>query len=116
MISSTDKEWVTPKIKDLFSKRQKAHFEGKFEIRDSLAKIIKKEIKVAKREFHESKVGVFENTDPKEWYRHINNIINNGKFAEINLNNIPELAQKHPLNKNVLLMSILQIYVRNTLH
>ena len=96
VISSTDKEWVTPKIKDLFSKRQKAHFEGKFETRDSLAKIIKKEIKVAKREFHESKVGVFENTDPKEWYRHINNIINNGKFAEINLNNIPELAQKTP--------------------
>ena len=28
VISSTDKEWVTPKIKDLFSKRQKAHFEG----------------------------------------------------------------------------------------
>ena len=38
VISSTDKEWVTPKIKKLISGRQKAHFEGKIELRDSLAK------------------------------------------------------------------------------
>ena len=38
VISSTDKEWVTPEIKKLISGRQKAHFEGRIELRDSLAK------------------------------------------------------------------------------
>ena len=96
VIASTDKEWVTPKIKKLISGRQKAHFEGKIELRDSLAKKIKHEINEAKIEFHHSKVGFIKDTDPKEWYRHINNIINNGNFAQLNLNNIPELSQKKP--------------------
>ena len=96
VVSSTNKEWVTPKIKSLISKRQKAHFEGKLEIRDSLAKQIKIEVKNAKREFHESKIEFFENKNPKEWYRHINNIINNGKYTKTNLNTIRELARKRP--------------------
>ena len=38
VIASTDKEWVTPKFKKLVAEKQKAHFEGKIELRDSLAK------------------------------------------------------------------------------
>ena len=57
VISSTDKEWVTPKIIDLIAKRQKAHMEGKCELRDRLAKNVKYEIKKAKIEFKDSKKG-----------------------------------------------------------
>ena len=60
VLLSTDKEWVTTKLKYLISKRQKAHFEEKFKVRDSLAKQNKIEVKVAKREFHESKMLFFE--------------------------------------------------------
>ena len=96
VISSTDKEWVTPKIKELINKRQKAHMEGLSELRDSLAKKIKLEIKEAKIKFNESKKEFFEKANPKEWYKHINNIINNGNFSQINLTNIPELSEKTP--------------------
>ena len=103
VISSTDKEWVTPKIKDLFTKRQKAHMEGKFDLRDSLAKNIKYEIKKAKVEFNDSKKEFYEKTNPKEWFKHINNIINNGKYSEINLTNIPELSDKTPSEQNIII-------------
>ena len=101
--SSTDKEWVTPKIKELINKRQKAHMEGKFEQSVSIAKKIKLEIKEAKIKFNESKKEFFENENPKEWYKHINYIINNGKSPQINLTNIPELSGKSPSEQTVII-------------
>ena len=41
--------------------------------------------------------------NPKEWYRHINNTINNGKYSEINLTNIPELSDKTPKEQNIII-------------
>ena len=101
--SSTDKEWVTPKIKSLIMKRQKAHMEGRFELRNILAKNIKYQIKKAKIEFNEAKKDFFEKTNPKEWYKHINNIIDNGKNSKINLTNIPELSDKTPTEQNIII-------------
>ena len=49
VIANTDKEWITPKIKELISEKQKAHFKKCFYERDSLAKKLKKEIKMPKR-------------------------------------------------------------------
>ena len=40
--------------------------------------------------------------NPKEWYRHINNIISNGN-SQINLTNIPELAQKTPAEQTAII-------------
>ena len=37
-ISNTDKEWMTPKLKNLISKRQKAHKSNNHDLRDYLAK------------------------------------------------------------------------------
>ena len=65
------------------------------EFRNTLAKRIKKEIKSAKIQYNKSKSSYFKSLNPKEWYRHVNYIISNGK-SEINLSNIPELAQKTP--------------------
>ena len=101
-ILSTDKEWITPKIKELISKRQRAHMEEKFELRDTLASKIKKEIKAAKIEYNNLKVGCFESLNPKEWYRHINNIIGKGN-SQINLTNIAELAQKTPAEQTAII-------------
>ena len=101
-IPSTDKEWITPIIKDLISKRQKAHMEKKVELRDTLATRIKREIKSAKIDYNNSKIAYFESLNPKEWYRHINNIISNGN-SQINLTNIPELAQKTPAEQTAII-------------
>ena len=94
--SSTDKEWVTPEIKAPIRKRQKAHMQNNLELRDSFYKKIKLEVKQAKIAFYESKKEFFRNNNPKEWYKHINNIINNGNSSQLNLTNIPELANKLP--------------------
>ena len=45
IITNTDKDWVTPKIKKLISQRQKAHRLKKFNLRDKLAKKVRIEIK-----------------------------------------------------------------------
>ena len=36
--SSSDKEWITPNIKNLIKQRQKAHFAKKFDLRKHLIK------------------------------------------------------------------------------
>ena len=89
-----DKPWITPKIKKLIAERQKAHKRDNRFTRDTLAKRIRIEIKSAKRKYNESKAKTFSSGNTKEWYRHITNIINNGKRSKIVLNNVPELAQK----------------------
>ena len=101
-IPSTDREWITPKIKELIAKRQKAHMVRNFELRDSLHKMVKLEVKLAKIEYNKSRNNYFKNLNPKEWYRHVHNIISNGK-SEINLSNIPELAQKTPAEQTVII-------------
>ena len=62
MTSSTDKEWVTLEIKALIRKRQKAHMQNEFELRDSFYKKIKLEVKQAKIAFYESKKKTFSET------------------------------------------------------
>ncbi len=92
--TKNDKPWITPKIKKLIAERQKAHKISCMYNRDFLAKIIKIEIKSAKRKYNESKAKTFSSGSTKEWYQHITHIINNGKRSKIVLNNVPELAQK----------------------
>ena len=95
--TKNDKEWITPKIKSLIAVRQKAHQSGDFLTRDQLKQEVITEVRVAKRRYENLKAKTFSNTNTKEWYRHITNIINNGKRSNILLNNVPELAQKTPI-------------------
>ena len=95
-VSNTDKEWITSELKDLFSKRQRAHKEGNFVLRDCLAKKIKYKSKEAKVNYNAKKANLFTKANSKDWYRHVNNIIRNGEKNTINLSNIPELAYKSP--------------------
>lgn len=92
--SNTDKEWITPELKDLFSKRQTAHMEGNYVSRDLIAKRIKIKIKKAKINYNVRKIDLFTRSNSKDWYRHVNNIIRNGEKKYINLTNVPELAYK----------------------
>ena len=100
VMSSNDKEWITPKIKYLIAERQRAHLSKKKEAKELLAKKVKKEIKMAKIRYNKSKSDFLLNSNSKEWYQHISKIINNGKKTNLILHNIPELAQK-PMNEIV---------------
>ena len=92
-ISSTDKEWITPKIKTLIKQRQKAHFAKNPELVKYLASKVRLEIKKAKVHYNENKAHLFHMSNPREWYSHINKIIGN-KNRKLNFTNIPELAYK----------------------
>ena len=98
-ISSTDKEWMTPKVKELILKRQKAHLSGDYDVSKHLAKKLTKEIRRAKFNYHKTKVENILGSSPKEWYSHINKILGR-KTNNINLSNIPELANK-PVEEQV---------------
>ena len=93
IFSSSDKEWMTPKIKGMIAQRQKAHKAENFELRNYLAKKIRIEIRNAKIKFNDKRAHLFHMSNPREWYKHINKIIGNKKHR-LNLTNIPELAYK----------------------
>ena len=93
LISSTDKEWMTPKIKLLIQKRQKAHKLKNFDLHAHLARKVTFEIRKAKLDYNKSKAHLFHMSNPREWYNHINKIIGNKK-PKLNFTNIPELAYK----------------------
>ena len=93
IFSSSDKEWMTPKIKGMIAKRQKAHKAENFELRNYFAKKIRSEIRNAKIKYNDKKAHLFHMSNPREWYKHINKIIGNKKHR-LNLTNIPELADK----------------------
>ena len=92
-ISSSDKEWMTLKIKNLIIMRQKSHKLDNKEMRNHLAKRVRQEIRKAKIDFHTSKAHLFHMSNPKEWYNHINKLMGN-KNQMLNFTNIPELANK----------------------
>ena len=94
-IVNTDKEWMTPHIKQLITQRQKAHHNGNVDLRDHLASKVQKEIRDAKVKFKTHQIGEFQNASPKDWYRHVNKIVNSGKNKIINTSNIPELSNKN---------------------
>ena len=96
---SSDKEWITPNIKNLIKQRQKAHFAGKIDLRNHLVKKIRSEIRKAKIHYNEKKAHLFHTSNPREWYKHINKIIGNKRF-DLNLINIPEVANK-PVNEQI---------------
>lgn len=76
-ISSSDKEWMTVKIKDLINQRQKAHKAGNLELKNNLAKKVRFEIRKAKVNYNKEKAHLFHMSNPQEWYRHINKIMGN---------------------------------------
>ena len=88
IISSSDKEWMTPKIKDLISQRQKAHKAKNFELKNHLDKKIKQEIRKAKENYNSNQVHLFHMSNPREWYKHIHKIIGN-KRNNLIFTNIP---------------------------
>ena len=92
-ISSSDREWMTIKIKDLIRQRQKAHKANNFELRDILRKKVRQEIREAKKNYNKKNAHLFHASNPREWYRHINKIMGN-KNKNLNFANIPELASK----------------------
>ena len=101
-ISENDKEWITPEIKLLMKEKQKAHFENKCDLKDHLAKKLKHKIKEEKLNHNKAKADLFKKSNSKDWYRHINNLINNGEKKNINFMNIPELAYKPAKEKAVI--------------
>ena len=92
-ISSSDKEWITPNIKNMIKERQKAHLAQNIDLRNHLEKKIRSEIRKAKLLFNEKKAHLFHTSNPREWYKHINKIFGNKKY-NLNLINIPEIANK----------------------
>ena len=78
-ISSSDKEWITPKIKILIKQRQRAHVTKNYDLRKHLNKKIQQEIWKAKLNYNKKKAHLFHATNPREWYRHVNKIIGNKK-------------------------------------
>ena len=100
VVTDNEKKWITPKIKDLISQSQKAHVTRNFDKRNHLTRKLRQEIKYAKRNYNKSQTDKFLKNDPKEWHRHISNIINNGKRNNNILNSIPELSQK-PLEEMI---------------
>ena len=93
VISNTDKEWMTPMIKNLISQRQAAHDANLTALRDCLAKRIRREIIQAKINYNKSKARHLHMTNPREWVKHINKILGN-KNNTNSLINIPDLAFK----------------------
>ena len=99
IISSTDKEWMTPLIKKLISQRQAAHAANLIDVRDCLAKKIRYEIIQAKINYNKSKARYFHMTNPREWFKHISKIIGNRNNTNTFIN-IPELAFK-PVSEQI---------------
>ena len=58
-ISSSDKEWMTLKIKKVIIQKQKAHKLHNFEMRKHLAKRVRLEIRRARIDYHDSKAHIF---------------------------------------------------------
>ena len=92
-ISSTDKEWITPKIKKLINQRQKAYLTDNMDLYKHLAKKVRSEIRKAKLDYNEKKAHLFRALNPRDWYRHIYKIIGNKKY-NLNIINIPDLTNK----------------------
>ena len=92
-INSSDKEWITPKIKKLIAQRQKAYLANKFDQSKNLAKKVRAEIRKAKIQHNKKKAHLFHLSNSREWYKHINKIIGT-KVKKLNLINIPNLANK----------------------
>ena len=93
IFSGSDKEWMTPKIKDMIAQRQKAHKAGNANLTKYLARKIRLEIRNAKVNYNGKKAHLFRKINPRDWYKHVNKIIGNKKHS-LNLTNIPELSCK----------------------
>ena len=92
-LSGLDKEWMTPKIKDLIAQRQKAHKAENNKLTKYLARKVRFEIRKAKVNYNNKKAHLFHKINPRDWYKHVNKIIGNKKHS-LNLTNIPELSCK----------------------
>ncbi|XP_035687426.1 uncharacterized protein LOC118423375 [Branchiostoma floridae] len=66
-----DKPWVTPCIKALIAKRQKAFHKGDTSAWKRYRNRFIREISTAKRNHYRDKVEHLKTSDPKEWYRNI---------------------------------------------
>ncbi|XP_035688786.1 uncharacterized protein LOC118424344 [Branchiostoma floridae] len=66
-----DKPWVTPCIKALIEKRQKAFHKGNTSAWKRYRNRVIREISTAKRNHYRDKVEHLKTADPKEWYRNI---------------------------------------------
>ena len=102
-INSSDKDWITPKIKRLIDQRQKAYLAKKFELSKQLSRKIRSEIRKAKIQYNKKKAHLFHMSNSREWYRHINRIIGN-KIKKLNLINIPNLENK-PINEQITIIN-----------
>ena len=69
-------------------------FSKNVDLHKHLAKKIRQEINKTKINYNIRKAETFTNSSTKEWYQHINRIINNGKKSNLILHNIPNLAEK----------------------
>ena len=85
-----DKPWMTCHIKTLIKARQKAHHEGKTDLKKHLAKKVTREIYLAKSNFHRHKIDQLHQAGPNGWHKHIKHIFG-GKNTCINLSSINEL-------------------------
>ncbi|KAI8517689.1 hypothetical protein Bbelb_037060 [Branchiostoma belcheri] len=76
-----DKPWMTPAIKALLSKRQKAFVAGKTNKWKALRNKTQSRIKRARQSFYKSKVQNLKKLDPANWHDEIRSMANIGKTS-----------------------------------
>ena len=103
IISDSDKEWMTTKIKKLILLRQEAHNANLIEQREHFAHRVRKEIKKAKVKFNKDRAHYFFMSNPRDWYKHVNKIIGNKNLGN-NFTNIPELGYK-PIGEQIYIIN-----------
>ena len=81
---STDKPWITHKIKSLITKRQKAFAADSKSKWRKLRNKCKREIDKAKISFYANRTRKLQATDPRRWYQSIKLMLNDTK-SELNM-------------------------------
>ena len=70
-IHSNDRDWITPKVKLLMKKRQKAFHKNEREKWKRLRNRVMREIEKAKKEYYCTRIQKLKNSNPSSWYREI---------------------------------------------
>ena len=78
-VHTNDKPWITPQIKDLIAKRQKAFISGFDQEWRKLRNEVKRKIEKAKIDYHANRIRGLQKTESRKWYQQIKKVTNSGK-------------------------------------
>ena len=73
---ATDKPWITPEVKALIFRRQKAFKEGKTLLWKYLRNKVNREVKKARRSYYSDRIKTLQKENPASWYREIRGLLN----------------------------------------